>query len=162
MPRAGDLTQHCIANSLAQSLVLPALERVGVEGSDVDNNHEDNLCKLFRNQKFSELKSACVTDENVSRGSKHQQKGLSLGTVLYGARACPEPTAMIHAGYKYVKADAQGSRGWKSTHVPTYEVLDRKVRLLLAAFLASASLTPCSLLAVSASSGGGNTCACFS
>jgi len=27
--------------------------------------------KLFRNQKFSEFKSASVTDENVSRGSKH-------------------------------------------------------------------------------------------
>ena len=71
----------------------------------------------------------------MSRGSKHQQKGLSLGTVLYGGRACPEPLAMIIAGYQYVKADAQGSRGWKSTHVPTYELLDREVRLLLAAAL---------------------------
>ena len=135
LPRKGDLTQHCIANSLAQSLLLPALERIGVKGPEVDNNHADNLCKLFRNQRFPELKSACVTDENVSRGSKHQQKGLSLRTVLYGARACLEPLAMIIAGEQYVKADAQGSRGWKSTHVPTYELLDREVRLLLAAAL---------------------------
>jgi hypothetical protein len=127
LSRASNVTQHCTANSLAQSLVLPALERIGVKGGAVDNNHDDVLMKLFRNQKFSEFKSASVTDENVSRGSKHQQKGLSLGTVLYGGRACPEPTAMINAGYKYVKADAQGSRGWKSTHVPTYEVLDREV-----------------------------------
>ena len=127
LPRASDVTQLCTANALAQSLVLPALERIGVKGAAVDDNHEDVLLKLFRNQKFSEFKSASVTDENVSRGSKHQQKGLSLGTVLYGGRACPEPTAMINAGYKHVKADAQGSRGWKSTHVPTYEVLDREV-----------------------------------
>ena len=127
LPRASDVSQHCTAGHLANSLVLPALERIGVKGKMVDQNHDDVLMKLFRNQKFSEFKSASVTDENVSRGSKHQQKGLSLGTVLYGGRACPEPTAMINAGYKYVKADAQGSRGWKSMHVPTYEVLDREV-----------------------------------
>ena len=137
VPKASDVTQHCTANSLAQSLVLPALERIGVKGADVDSNHEDVLLKLLRNQKFAEFKSANVTDENVSRNSHHQQKGLSLGTVLYGGRACPEPTAMINAGYNHVKADAQGSRGWKNTHVPTYEVLDQEVTLLLAASFAS-------------------------
>ena len=61
LPRASDVTQYCTANTLAQSLVLPALERIGVKGAAVDNNHEDVLLKLFRNQKFSEFKSASVT-----------------------------------------------------------------------------------------------------
>lgn len=106
VPKASDVTQHCTAHTLAQSLVLPALERIGVKGPDVENNHEDVLMKLLRNQKFAEFKSASVTDENVSRDSHYQQKGLSQGTVLHGSRACPEPTAMINAGYQYVRADA--------------------------------------------------------
>ncbi|KAL0039993.1 hypothetical protein WJX79_001744 [Trebouxia sp. C0005] len=42
-------------------------------------------------------------------------------------RISPEEMQRLNtadAGYPSVKEDAQGSRGWKSTHVPTYEVLD--------------------------------------
>ena len=92
LPRASDVTQHCTANTLAPSLVLPALERIGVKGATVDNNHEDVLLKLFRNQKFSEFKSASVAYENVSRNSKHQQKGLPLGTCMVAEHVLsPQP-----------------------------------------------------------------------
>lgn len=127
LPKADDITQPCNANSLAQSLLLPALYRIGVKGPDAEKLCDDVLCKLLRNGKCCSYKSNSVSDENLSRNSKHQQKGLSLGSVRYGARGCSESLAMHNAGYPSVKEDAQGSRGWKSTHVPTYEVLDSEV-----------------------------------
>lgn len=129
LPKACDITQHCSANSLAQSLLLPALHRIGVKGPDAEKLCDDVLCKLLRNGKCCSLKSNSVSDENLSRKSKHQQKGQSLGIVRYGGRDCPESLAMQDAGYSFVKEDAQASKGWKSTHVPTYEVLDRDVSL---------------------------------
>lgn len=48
LPRASDVSQHCTAGHLANSLVLPALERIGVKGKMVDQNHDDVLMKLFR------------------------------------------------------------------------------------------------------------------
>ena len=133
LPRADDITQPCVANNIAQFMLLPLLQRIGVKGPEAAKLCDDVLCKLFRNGKCCFYKSNGVSDEGLSRKSKHQQKGQSLGTVRYGARDCPEWLAMLDAGHPNVKEDAQGSRGWKNTHVPTYEVLDSEVGLFCAA-----------------------------
>ncbi|DBA88390.1 TPA: hypothetical protein ACH3X2_004884 [Trebouxia sp. C0005] len=86
LPKADDISQPCNANSLAQSLLLPALHRIGVKGPDAEKLCDDVLCKLLRNGKCCSYKSNSISDENLSRNSKHQQKGLSLGSVRYGAR----------------------------------------------------------------------------
>ncbi|DBA94582.1 TPA: hypothetical protein ACH3X1_002165 [Trebouxia sp. C0004] len=110
LPKADDITHPCSANGLAQSLLLPALHRIGVKGPDAEKLCDDVLCKLLRNGKCCSYKSKSISDENMSRNSKHQQKGLSLGSVRYGARGCSESLAMHNAGYPSVKEDAQGSR----------------------------------------------------
>ena len=106
------------------------MQRIEAKGPDAERLCDDVLCKLLRNGKCCLHKSNGTTDEVLSRKSKHQQKGQSLGTVRYGARDCPESLTMQDAGYPSVKEDAQGSRGWKNTHVPTYEVLDSEASLL--------------------------------
>lgn len=127
LPKADDITQQCVANSLAHFLLLPALHRIQAKGPEAEKLCDNVLCKLFINGKCCFYKSNGVSDEVLSRKSKHQQKGQSLGTVRYGARDCPESLTMQDAGYLFVKEDAQDSRGWKNTHVPTYEVLDSEV-----------------------------------
>ncbi|DBA66817.1 TPA: hypothetical protein ACH3X2_001953 [Trebouxia sp. C0005] len=124
LPKSDDITQPCVANNLAQFMLLPALQRIRVKGPDADKLSDDVLCKLLRNGMCCSYKDNSVSDENLSNVSKHQQKGLSLGSVRYGARKCSKSLAMRNAGYPSVEEDAQGSRGWKRTHVPTYEVLD--------------------------------------
>ena len=128
LPKANDITQPCVANKLAQFLLLPVLQRIGCKGSDADKLADEVLCKLLRNGIFCILRSNGVFDEMISGLSKHQQGGLSLASVRYGARTAVEVICMLLVGYQSVK-DAQGSRGWRSTHVPTYEVLDSKVGL---------------------------------
>ena len=126
LPKANDITQPCVANELAQFLLLPALQRIGCKGPDADKLADKLLCRLLRNGICCILKSNGVSDEMISRLSKHQQGGLSLASVRYGARTALELICMLLVGYHSVK-DAQGSRGWRSTHVPTYEVLDSEV-----------------------------------
>lgn len=126
LPRASDITQPCVAGNLAQFLLLPALHRIGVKGPDAERLCDEVLCKLFRNAMCCSYKSNGVSDENLSRVSKHQQNGLSLGSVRYGARGCSEALAMHNSGHPNVK---EGK--WKSTHVPTYEVLDSEVSLFV-------------------------------
>lgn len=124
LPKASDITQPCVAGNLAQFLLLPALHRIEVKGPEAEKLCDEVLCKLFRNGMCCSYKSNGASDENLSRVTKHQQKGLSLGSVRYGARSCSEALAMHNAGYPDVK---EGK--WKSTHVPTYEVLDSEVSI---------------------------------
>ena len=127
VPKASDITQACSANSVTQYLLLPALHRIGAKGPEADKLSDDVLCKLLRNGKCCSYKDRGVSDENLSGVSKHQQKGLSLGSVRYGARTANKTLLMHNACYPGVKDDPQGSKGWRSTHVPTYEVLDSEV-----------------------------------
>ena len=93
LPKAGDITQPCVANNLAQFLLLAALHRIGVKGLEAERLCDEVLCKLFRNGMCCSYKSNGVSDENLSRKSKHQQKGLLLGSVRYGARLKPGAAA---------------------------------------------------------------------
>lgn len=127
MPKANKITEQCDAGRLAQSLLLPALHRIGVKGRDADKLSEDILCKLLRNGKCCQYKDRVVSDENLSGTTKHQQNGLSLGSVRYGARTANKSLTMHNAEYHSVDENAQGNKGWRRTHVPTYEVLDSEV-----------------------------------
>lgn len=51
LPRSHDITEPCVANSLAQFLLLPALQCIGVKGPEAKKLSGDALCKLFRNGK---------------------------------------------------------------------------------------------------------------
>lgn len=83
LPKANDITQPCVANELAQFLLLPALQRIGCKGPDADKLADEALCRLLRNGICSILKSNGVSDDMISRLSKHQQGGLSLASVRY-------------------------------------------------------------------------------
>ncbi|KAL3144514.1 hypothetical protein ABBQ32_004248 [Trebouxia sp. C0010 RCD-2024] len=127
LPKANKITEQCDAGRLAQSLLLPALHRIGVKGRDADKLSEDILCKLLRNGKCCQYKDRVVSDENLSGTTKHQQNGLSLGSVRYGARTANKSLTMHNAEYHSVDENAQGNKGWRRTHVPTYEVLDSEL-----------------------------------
>ena len=85
LPKADDITQPCVANKLAQSLLLPALQRIDCKGPDADKLADEVLCRLLSNGICCMLKSNGVSNEMISCLSKHQQGGLSLASVRYGA-----------------------------------------------------------------------------
>ena len=111
VPKAKDITQTCSANSIAQFLLLPALQRIKAKGPEAEKLSDEVLCKLMRNGKCCSYKDHGVSDENLSGVSKHQQKGLSLGSVRYGARTANKTLAVHNAGYQWVKEDPRAAGG---------------------------------------------------
>ena len=62
-PKSNNVTQPCVANSLAQIMLLPALQLIGVKGPDADKLSDGVLCKLLRNGRCCSYMNNIVSDE---------------------------------------------------------------------------------------------------
>ena len=71
LPKSNNVTQPCVANSLAQIMLLPA-HLIGVKGPDADKLSDDVLCKLLRNGRCCSYMDNIVSNENLSSTAKRK------------------------------------------------------------------------------------------